>query len=62
MTTAGPYAGVTGRPAIEVRNIEKRFLGITALGGVSFAVMPGQVHCLCGENGAGKSTLIKIMA
>lgn len=62
MKMPGAAAGVTGCPAIEVRNIEKRFLGITALGGVSFAVMPGQVHCLCGENGAGKSTLIKIMA
>lgn len=62
MTEPTTPAHTSTRPAIEVRDIEKRFLGITALGGVSFAVMPGQVHCLCGENGAGKSTLIKIMA
>ena len=53
--TAGP-------PILQVRDIEKRYANVTVLDGVSFDVVRGEVHCLCGENGAGKSTLIKIIA
>lgn len=49
-------------PAIELRNVSKRFGSVIALNDVSIKVFPGQVHCLLGDNGAGKSTLIKILA
>ena len=50
------------KSVLEVRNIKKRFGGITALDGVSLDFYPGEIHCVVGENGAGKSTLMKIIA
>jgi ribose transport system ATP-binding protein len=47
---------------LELKGIQKRFGGVTALRNGNLNVNPGEVHLLMGENGAGKSTLMKIVA
>ena len=46
---------------IELKNVTKRFGGITALNSASLHVNKGEVVGLIGDNGAGKSTLIKTL-
>src|SRR6187397_168299 len=48
-------------PAIEVRDIVKKFGDFTAVNGVSFTVEEGEIFGLLGPNGAGKSTLIRML-
>jgi ABC-2 type transport system ATP-binding protein len=48
-------------PILEVRQLVKRYAGLTAVEGVSFAVDSGICFGLLGPNGAGKTTTIEIM-
>ncbi len=54
-------AAVPAPPALELRNIDKRFGAVHANRAVSFAAARGSIHGLIGENGAGKSTLMNIV-
>jgi ABC-type branched-subunit amino acid transport system ATPase component len=42
---------------LEVRDLTKRFLGVTAVDAVHLAVEPGELVSLIGPNGSGKTTL-----
>ena len=46
---------------LEIREITKRFGGLTALDQVSFDIDPGEIMGLIGPNGSGKSTLINVI-
>ncbi len=50
------------RPLLEVRDVVKRYGGVSALKGVGVGIARGTIHGLLGENGAGKSTLVRIIA
>lgn len=52
---------VSQDPILSLQGITKSFGAVMALKDVSFALLPGEVHTLCGENGAGKSTLINVL-
>ncbi len=49
-------------PMLQVKDMVKRFGGLTAVDHVSMEVYPDEVVGLVGDNGAGKSTLIKMIS
>ena len=46
---------------LEVKNVNKRFGGLQALGNVNLSVAENSVHAIIGPNGAGKSTLLNVL-
>jgi branched-chain amino acid transport system ATP-binding protein len=48
-------------PLLDVREVSKRFGGVSAVQDISFAVAPGEIVGLIGPNGAGKTTLINVI-
>jgi ABC-2 type transport system ATP-binding protein len=49
-------------PAIEIRQVHKRYGAVEALAGIDLEVAPGEFFGLLGPNGAGKTTLINVLA
>jgi len=46
---------------LEVRQLTKRYSGVTVVDRVSFAIRPGEILGYLGANGAGKSTTVKML-
>jgi branched-chain amino acid transport system ATP-binding protein len=46
---------------LELKNITKKFGGVTAINDTSFSVEPKQIYGLIGPNGAGKTTIFNII-
>ncbi|WP_075215194.1 sugar ABC transporter ATP-binding protein [Mongoliimonas terrestris] len=53
--------GPADAPILELRGLEKRYIGTHALKPADLAFKAGEIHAIVGENGAGKSTLIKLL-
>jgi branched-chain amino acid transport system ATP-binding protein len=49
-------------PVLDVRNVSKRFGGVSAVNDVSLHVMPGEIVSLIGPNGAGKTTTFNLIS
>lgn len=47
---------------LECKEITKKYLGKTAVSGLSLDVLPGRIYALLGPNGSGKTTLMKMIA
>ena len=54
-----PKPDVLAPPAIDIRNVIKRYGANKVLNGVSLTVAAGEVVVLCGPSGSGKSTLLR---
>jgi len=46
---------------LEVKDVNKRFGGLQALGNVNLSVRENTLHAIIGPNGAGKSTLLNVL-
>src|SRR5262245_20185341 len=57
-----PSARTLKRMLLELKNLSKRFGGMTAISKVDLAVNAGEVHGLIGPNGSGKSTLFNLIS
>src|SRR3954469_21222436 len=60
LTMADPAtAAASGKPVLEINNLEAWYGESHILHGINFDVKPGEVVTLLGRNGAGKTTTLK---
>ena len=49
------------KPAIETKNLTKRYKDVTAVDALNLTVEKGELFALLGVNGAGKTTTVKLL-
>jgi ABC-2 type transport system ATP-binding protein len=49
-------------PCVSLRDLVKKYGDFTAVGGISFDVLPGEIFGFLGVNGAGKTTTLRMLA
>jgi len=52
---------MNGKTMIEVKDLVKKFNGLTAVAGISFTVQRGECLGILGPNGAGKTTTVRVI-
>jgi branched-chain amino acid transport system permease protein len=56
-----PREAITDEILLDVSDMQRRFGGVQAVGGVSFTVRSGEIVSLIGPNGAGKTTVFNCL-
>lgn len=46
---------------LEIKDLTKKFGGLTAVDGINYQIREGEIQCLIGPNGAGKSTFFGLL-
>ncbi len=60
-STPGPSPSASATPAIEFKDVEKRFGKTTVLKDLNFTVAPGERVTLIGPSGSGKTTILRLV-
>ncbi len=55
-------AAAGGDPLVQIRNLTKRYGGLTAVDDASFDIRRGKITAIIGPNGAGKSTCFNLIS
>lgn len=58
---SAPHIANDGKPAIEVKNLTKKFGNFAAVNNISFTVGKGEIFGFLGANGAGKTTAMRML-
>ncbi|MBB2926954.1 branched-chain amino acid ABC transporter ATP-binding protein/permease [Paraburkholderia silvatlantica] len=59
--SGGLEAAAARETLLEVHDLERRFGGVRAIGGITFQVRSGEILALIGPNGAGKTTVFNCL-
>lgn len=51
---------MSGNIVLRIKNVDKTFGGLHALGDINLEIEEGKTHAIIGPNGAGKSTLLNV--